>query len=578
MKAIPWKALASAAAIMGAGGANAQCVDEWHGIDWTVEVEGQTRYLNWVYAEAGGSLWSFVYAGEYYIEYAIGSEGYYGEIRDEFVAGADLMYAFQPVRWNGKTWVAVPNAKLFWDFSKSFLQPVELDGGMFIAGQFDGIEVDLGGGQTEFRLTKSVARFDLAAQRWDGAWSVAHVGVWNDGVGGGTVSDMQVHDGKLYLAGDFTHHRAVKTANPPGVLVRNIAMGVTCWDPGVWNDGDPIDNDDSPPGTGWVQINHGRNFLPVYGTQVEFYPVDGVDTLHAVGPEKAFTTAVATAPVDVTGNSFTDAVIRLNETGEYWEVVPGVFDSSDPFTFGCRIDFSEPVLQRFMLDGDDVLVARPRAFSYAPVLNGVCLDGLLAVWDGATWSTPILARAPSGTLTDNTEPWVSQLVHRNRVAADELYVNGVLRSAQAGVSAPAYISGMFGVDNAGERISMNSPTGSRDGYAVRWNLSPVSTALGGAGATQAFGRVFVACADFQSILTNATPLESDYKVAYWGSPLRCTGDANGDFTVTFADLNAVLGAYGTAAPNDPKDLNDDGVIDFADLNIVLAQFGSTCCQ
>lgn len=59
----------------------------------------------------------------------------------------------------------------------------------------------------------------------------------------------------------------------------------------------------------------------------------------------------------------------------------------------------------------------------------------------------------------------------------------------------------------------------------------------------------------------------------------CTGDANYDNTVTFADLNIVLGNFGASAPVTqclPGDLNGDGQVTFADLNIVLGAFGNTC--
>lgn len=57
----------------------------------------------------------------------------------------------------------------------------------------------------------------------------------------------------------------------------------------------------------------------------------------------------------------------------------------------------------------------------------------------------------------------------------------------------------------------------------------------------------------------------------------CTGDANGDWLVNFADLNIVLGAFGqTVTPNTNGDVNGDGVVNFADLNIVLGSFGRVC--
>ncbi len=54
----------------------------------------------------------------------------------------------------------------------------------------------------------------------------------------------------------------------------------------------------------------------------------------------------------------------------------------------------------------------------------------------------------------------------------------------------------------------------------------------------------------------------------------CTADLNGDAIVDFADLNLVLGAFGTPDPS--GDVNGDGVTDFADLNLVLGSFGQNC--
>ncbi len=60
----------------------------------------------------------------------------------------------------------------------------------------------------------------------------------------------------------------------------------------------------------------------------------------------------------------------------------------------------------------------------------------------------------------------------------------------------------------------------------------------------------------------------------------CPGDANGDGRVDFADLNIVLGAFGSMtgqpAYNAAADFNADGRIDFSDLNVVLSAFGQNC--
>lgn len=57
----------------------------------------------------------------------------------------------------------------------------------------------------------------------------------------------------------------------------------------------------------------------------------------------------------------------------------------------------------------------------------------------------------------------------------------------------------------------------------------------------------------------------------------CAGDANGDGVVDFADLNAVLGAFGQALPAAcGADVNGDGTVGFPDLNAVLSGFGAHC--
>lgn len=56
----------------------------------------------------------------------------------------------------------------------------------------------------------------------------------------------------------------------------------------------------------------------------------------------------------------------------------------------------------------------------------------------------------------------------------------------------------------------------------------------------------------------------------------CPGDATGDGTVGFGDLNAVLAQFGQTGQGLQGDLNGDGVVDFSDLNEVLVSFGTTC--
>ncbi|MGP1310593.1 MAG: hypothetical protein ACTS27_10385 [Phycisphaerales bacterium] len=56
----------------------------------------------------------------------------------------------------------------------------------------------------------------------------------------------------------------------------------------------------------------------------------------------------------------------------------------------------------------------------------------------------------------------------------------------------------------------------------------------------------------------------------------CAGDTNGDNTVNFADLNAVLSSFGQTGFGLPGDVNLDEQVNFLDLNEVLSSFGDTC--
>jgi aminopeptidase N len=57
----------------------------------------------------------------------------------------------------------------------------------------------------------------------------------------------------------------------------------------------------------------------------------------------------------------------------------------------------------------------------------------------------------------------------------------------------------------------------------------------------------------------------------------CIGDANGDRTVNFSDITAVLASFGqSVTPGGPGDADQSGVVDFADITTVLANFGAVC--
>ncbi len=60
------------------------------------------------------------------------------------------------------------------------------------------------------------------------------------------------------------------------------------------------------------------------------------------------------------------------------------------------------------------------------------------------------------------------------------------------------------------------------------------------------------------------------------APPACNGDIDMNNTVNFADLNAVLSAFGQSGVCLPADIDADGSVNFADLNQVLSAYGSSC--
>lgn len=58
----------------------------------------------------------------------------------------------------------------------------------------------------------------------------------------------------------------------------------------------------------------------------------------------------------------------------------------------------------------------------------------------------------------------------------------------------------------------------------------------------------------------------------------CSGDANGDFVVSFEDINSVLANWLTSyAPGTgPGDANHDGIVNFVDISNIISNWGSNC--
>ena len=82
---------------------------------------------------------------------------------------------------------------------------------------------------------------------------------------------------------------------------------------------------------------------------------------------------------------------------------------------------------------------------------------------------------------------------------------------------------------------------------------------------------FVSTADFTGV-----PCGFEYNVLVEAGDAcdPTCGDVTGDGNVDLADLNLVLGNFGSTT--DIGDANCDGVVDLADLNLVLGQFGGSC--
>ncbi len=61
------------------------------------------------------------------------------------------------------------------------------------------------------------------------------------------------------------------------------------------------------------------------------------------------------------------------------------------------------------------------------------------------------------------------------------------------------------------------------------------------------------------------------------APPVCSGDANSDNAVNFADITAVLASFGsTGVPGIPGDSNRSGTVDFSDITFVLSNWGNVC--
>lgn len=138
-------------------------------------------------------------------------------------------------------------------------------------------------------------------------------------------------------------------------------------------------------------------------------------------------------------------------------------------------------------------------------------------------------------------------------------------------------------DSAAGTLVAGDTNGVRDGFVhdrtlgITTRVSLSSQGAQGNGVSDyvsisADGRVFA----FESVASNLVAGDSNGVQDVFLHDRRCAGDANGDGTVDFLDLNHVLADFGLVGPGLAGDLDGDGDCDFADLNIVLAHFGASC--
>ncbi|MBX3353595.1 MAG: hypothetical protein KF684_11740 [Phycisphaeraceae bacterium] len=202
------------------------------------------------------------------------------------------------------------------------------------------------------------------------------------------------------------------------------------------------------------------------------------------------------------------------------------------------------------------------------------LDGATGAWigrhhptasfPGATLILPNSALAPLGDITGdgfNDYAVVAEVRFPSFISSDAVLV-------QCGRTGQTILALTTDSIDPVEQITTSTPRNSSAGDWAARSHSLVSPGdLNGDGVN-----------DLVVMMTSADPFEppiSLYLVTHY-MPTPCAGDTNFDRAVNFADLNAVLSAFGANDITSPADLNADGVVNFADLNLVLSAFGQSC--
>ena len=122
----------------------------------------------------------------------------------------------------------------------------------------------------------------------------------------------------------------------------------------------------------------------------------------------------------------------------------------------------------------------------------------------------------------------------------------------------AITAALFG----GTQYAVTWTTADSGGPAVGGNYQ-LHSALGQPDAGSSSGGIYSVTGGFIPQAPTASPV--------------CPGDTNGDSTVDFTDLNAILSNWNmTVAPSTMGDTNGDGTVDFTDLNEVLSNWNTAC--
>ncbi len=272
------------------------------------------------------------------------------------------------------------------------------------------------------------------------------------------------------------------------------------------------------------------------------------------------------------------------------------------------IDFYGVVNALAVFD-DDAAGPLPPALYIGCVPNSNFPDRALARWDGVS-----MTYIPGLSTGSSTAAEVNALCLFDDGAGPALYVGGAFTSAGGlgalriarwngeswsaltGAGTSGRVRAMTVMDDGnGPALFLSGSFSTAGGHAAigvaRYRASgfaPLGSGVqGGTFSGMAYGPSVRALAPFDSgaappilcvggVLGGAGGTPS-HGFALWAPPdACCPGDANNDRVVNFADLNAVLSAFGASGTASDADMNGDGFVNFADLNLVLGHFGDAC--